>query len=193
MGGRKIDANICLFKKEFFPKTRFRIVLCFIVLKTFYWSSARLLGKRGFIQKRFTEAPNDCSESAISLKIFIFKNNHSKTPLGKRGPRVRPTHLMCPQFTRGKNPCFFPLAAPLFPSATVGPRSHLWWGRLRADGQKTALSASMACFICPGLFGAARWARFGAWADEKHNKNAYSIKYADLIYCRSVAHAPNLT
>ena len=70
MGGRKIDANICLFKKEVSPKTRFRIVLCFKHLKTFYWSSARLLGKRG--------------------------------------PRVRPTHLMCPQFTRGKNQWLFP-------------------------------------------------------------------------------------
>ena len=155
MGGRKIDANICLSKKELFPKTRFRIVLCFKHLKTFYWSSA--------------------------------------SPLGKRGPRVRPAARICPNNTRGKNQCFFPLAAPLFPFATVGPRSHLWWGRLRADGQMPALSASMACFICPGLFWAARRARFGAWAAERRDKNAYSIKYADLIYYCSVAHAPNLT
>ena len=37
---RKIDANICLFKKELFQKVRFRIVLCFKHLKTFYWGSA---------------------------------------------------------------------------------------------------------------------------------------------------------
>ena len=129
MGGRKIDANICLFKK-----TRFRIVLCFKHLKTFYWISERLLGKRDF-----------------SKDIYIFKNTHSKKPLGKRGPRVRPAALLCPHFTRGKNPCFFPLVAPLFPSATVGPRSHLWWDRLRADGQMPALSASMACFYLPGF------------------------------------------
>ena len=59
---------------------------------------------------------------------------------------------------------FFPSRALPFPYATVGPRSHQRWGRLRADGQRPALSASMACFICPGLFLAARWARFGAWA-----------------------------
>ena len=86
MGGRKIDANICLFKK-----TRVRIVLRFKCLKTFYQSSDLLLGKRDF-----------------SKDIYIFKNNHSKKPLGKRGPRVRPTHLMCPQFTRGKNQWLFP-------------------------------------------------------------------------------------
>ena len=171
MGGRKIDANICLFKK-----TRFRIVLCFKHLKTFYWNSERLLGKRDF-----------------SKDIYIFKNNHSKTPLGKRGPRVRPAALLYPQFTRGKNQCFFPLAAPLFPSATVGPRSHLWWGRLRAAGQMPALSASMAYFICSGLFLAARRARFGAWAAEKRDKNAKPIQYGGFIDCRSVAHAPNLT
>ena len=28
-----------------------------------------------------------------------------------------PAALLCPESTRGKNPCFFPLVAPLFPSA----------------------------------------------------------------------------
>jgi len=51
----------------------------------------------------------------------------------------------------------------------------------------------MACFICPGLFWAARRARFGAWAAEKRDKNAKSIQYGGFIDCRSVAHAPNLT
>ena len=46
-----------------------------------------------------------------------------------------PAALLCPHFTRGKNPCFFPLAAPLFPSATVGPRSHLKMGP--AAGRRT--------------------------------------------------------
>ena len=99
-------------------KLRFAVRKARIHLKTFYWSSERLLGKRDF-----------------SKDIYIFKNTHSKTPLGKRGPRVRPTHLMCPQFTRGKNPCFFPLVAPLFSSATVGPRSHLKVGP--AAGRRT--------------------------------------------------------
>ncbi|MBR2864987.1 MAG: hypothetical protein IKC13_01780, partial [Elusimicrobiaceae bacterium] len=66
-------------------------------------------------------------------------------------------------------------------------------GRLRAAGQIPALSASMACFICPGLFWADRWARFGAWAAERHDKNAKPIQYGGFIDCRSVAHAPNLT
>jgi len=88
---------------------------------------------------------------------------------------------------------FFPLALSLFLARAVGPRSHLWWGRLRAAGQMPALSASMACFICPGLFLAARWARFGAWADEKHDKNDKPIQCGGFIDCRSVAHAPNLT
>jgi len=51
----------------------------------------------------------------------------------------------------------------------------------------------MACFICPGLFWAARWARFGAWAAEKRDKNAKPIQYGGFIDCRPVAHAPNLT
>ena len=41
---------------------------------------------------------------------------------------------------------FFPSRALPFPYATVGPRSHQRWGRLRAAGQMPALSASMACF-----------------------------------------------
>ena len=49
-----------------------------------------------------------------------------------------------------------------------------------------ALSASMACFICPGLFWAARWARFGAWADEKHDKNAKPIQYGGFICFRQL-------
>ena len=72
-------------------KLRFTVRKARICLKTFYWSSERRLGKRDF-----------------SKDIYIFKNNHSKKPLGKRGPRVRPTHLMCPQFTRGKNQWLFP-------------------------------------------------------------------------------------
>ena len=134
MGGRKIDANICLFKKELFPKTRFRIVLCFKHLKTFYWISERLLGKRDF-----------------SKDIYIFKNTHSKKPLGKRGPRVRPTHLMCPQFTRGKNQCFFPLMAPLFPSATVGPRSHLKVGPAAGRRTKARPKRLNGLFYLPGF------------------------------------------
>jgi len=48
-------------------KLRFTARKARIHLKTFYWSFARLLGKRDF-----------------SKDIYIFKNNHSKTPLGKR-------------------------------------------------------------------------------------------------------------
>ena len=46
----------------------------------------------------------------------------------------------------GKNPCFSPSRLPFFLAQTVGPRSHQRWGRLRAAGQRPALSASMACF-----------------------------------------------
>ena len=88
---------------------------------------------------------------------------------------------------------FFPSRALPFPYATVGPRSHQRWGRLRAAGQRPARSASMACFICLGLFWAARWARFGAWADERHDKNTKLVQYGGFIDCFSVAHAPNLT
>ena len=47
--------------------------------------------------------------------------------------------------------------------------------------------------ICSGLFWAARRVRFGAWAAERRDKSAYSIKHASFNYCRPVAHAPNLT
>ena len=84
---------------------------------------------------------------------------------------------------------FFPLVAPLFPCATVGPRSHQRWGRLRAAGQMPALSASMACFIVPGLFWAARRARFGAWAAERRDKNANPIQLAcELFPCQPLIH-----
>ena len=99
-----------------------------------------------------------------------------------------------PSIHEGEKPMVVsPSRLPFFLAQTVGPRSHQRWGRLRAAGQIPALSASMACFICPGLFWAARWARFGAWAAERRDKNAYSIKHASFINCRSVAHAPNLT
>jgi len=48
-------------------KLRFTVREARILLKTFYWNSERLLGKRDF-----------------SKDIYIFKNTHSKTPLGKR-------------------------------------------------------------------------------------------------------------
>ena len=72
-------SSYCPLFKNVFLKLRFTARKARICLRTFYWSSARLLGKRG--------------------------------------SRVRPTQCLCPESTRGKNPCFFPLAAPLFPSA----------------------------------------------------------------------------
>ena len=42
------------------------------------------------------------------LFVLFFLNTHSKTPLGKRGPRVRPVALICPESTRGKNQWLFP-------------------------------------------------------------------------------------
>ena len=110
-------------------KLRFTVRKARILLKTFYWNSERLLGKRDF-----------------SKDIYIFKNNHSKKPLGKRGPRVlRPTNSAL-NSRGGKTNVFSPSWLPFFLPQTVGPRSHLWWGRLRAAGQIPALSASMAFF-----------------------------------------------
>ena len=120
--------------KNVFLKLRFTVRKARICLRTFYWSSERRLGKRGF-----------------SKDIYIFKNTHSKKTLGKRGPRVRPTHLMCPQFTRGKNQCFFPLMAPLFPSATVGPRSHLKMGPAAGRRTNTRPKRLNGLFYLPGF------------------------------------------
>ena len=83
--------------------------------------------KNVFLKLQFT-----VRKARICLRTFYWS---SASPLGKRGPRVRPAALICPESTRGKNPCFFPLAAPLFPSATVGPRSHLKMGP--AAGRRT--------------------------------------------------------
>ena len=49
----------------------------------------------------------------------MFKNVLLELRFTAREARIvsAPAALLCPHFTRGKNPCFFPLAAPLFPSA----------------------------------------------------------------------------
>ena len=98
-----------------------------------------------------------------------------------------------PSIHEGEKPMFFPPRGS--PFSLHNRRSSLppLVGPAAAAGQIPALSASMACFICPGLFWAARRARFGAWAAERRDKSAYSIKHASFNYCRSVAHAPNLT
>ena len=75
--------------------------------------------KNNLIQDTSREAPlqiiliillktrSTAREAPLQIILIIFKNNHSKKLLGKRGSRVHPAALICPNDTRGKDPWSF--------------------------------------------------------------------------------------
>ena len=86
-----------------------------------------------------------------------------------------------------------PSRLPFFLPQTVGPRSHLKMGPAAGRRTKARPKRLNGLFYLLDLILYASTGQVGAWADEKHDKNAENIQCGGFIDCRPVAHAPNLT